>query len=197
MKKVQQFLKSNIRLIIGVIIGCLISISYVCASNEILDSNQIDYSNTNSTLISTDIQSAISELDEKANSDDYSINKYLELSGTPTNYIYGSEPPTIESPTTPPSNKYVYIGLYEDGQYGICIKIGGRQECFRYGNWIFEAKHLIKVFGEQKCETTSVNVVCHDANFNCTVHSNGKISCLNNDTLAMCGFTDVNTPTCT
>ena len=196
MKKVQQFLKSNIRLIIGVIIGCLISISYVCASNESMNSNQIDYSNSNSTLISTDIQSAISELDEKANSDDYSINKYLELSGTPTNYIYGSEPPTIESPTTPPSNKYVYIGLYEDGQYGICIKIEGRQECFRYGNWIFEAKHLIKVFGEQKCETTSVNVGCHDDNFNCTVHSNGKLSCLHNDSFAMCGFTDVNTPTC-
>ena len=197
MEKVLHVIKSNTRFILGIALGILIFAFAVYASNEMLSSNQIEYSNSNSSLVSTNLQNAINELDEKANSDDYSINKYLELSGTPTNYIYGSEPPTIESPTTPPSNKYVYIGLYEDGQYGICIKIMGRQECFRYGNWIFEAKHLIKVFGEQKCETNSVNVVCHDANFNCTVHSNGKLSCLNNDTLAMCGFTDVNTPTCT
>ena len=102
--------------------------------------------------------------------------------GTPTNYIFDENRPTTSSPTTPPSGKKAYMGLYSDGQYGACIKLNGTQHCFRGANVVAEKKHMENVFSSSSCEMHSNSMNCSkdtsDGNYTCSIeYPNGKINC--------------------
>ena len=59
--------KSNIKLIIGIIIGLFVAATTVYAAGEILfQSNIVGYDNTASGLTSTNVQAALDELYTKA-----------------------------------------------------------------------------------------------------------------------------------
>jgi hypothetical protein len=172
MKKIGKIVKGNLKLVIGIIIGATISGVTVYAATVIASSN-VSYSNTTSGLSATNVQSAIDELYTKAST---WINP--NNMGTPTNYIFdGSNKPTRSSPTTPPSGKNVYLGLYADSQYGVCIKRNGTQHCFRYKNWMAEKEHIQKVFSDVSCRVGSSDVGCIASDFYCRVYSNGGVSC--------------------
>ena len=173
MKKIGKIVKGNLKLVIGIIIGATISGVTVYAATVIASSN-VSYSNTTSGLSATNVQSAIDELYTKAST---WINP--NNMGTPTNYIFdGSNKPKTSSPTTPPSGKNVYLGLYADSQYGVCIKRNGTQHCFRYNNWMAEKEHIQKVFSDVSCNVRSSIVFCDASDFGCRVSSNGYVVCI-------------------
>ena len=179
MIKIKRLLLENINVIIGLIIGTLISGSAVYASTIYFNANQVAYDKTNSGLISSNVQEALDEIYNSVLSEDYLLDKYMNLIGTPTNYINdGENPPTTESPTTPPSGRTVYLALYSDGEYGVCIKRKGVQHCFAYGNFIVESKHLLDVFSDTQC-TYSLNdgFSCTGSNPRCSVRPTGVVVC--------------------
>ena len=148
------------------------------------NSTDVRYDNSNSGLSSTNVKD---ELYEKANSDSFWLKKYKTWAGTPTNYIFdGMNAPTTSSPTTPPSGKNVYLGLYADNQYGVCIKRNGTQHCFRYNNWIAESKHIQEVFSDGSCDVFSSTVNCYASDFRCSVYSNGNVDCNVRGTYVRC-----------
>lgn len=181
MKKIGKIVKGNLKLVIGIIIGATISGVTVYAATVIASSN-VSYSNTTSGLSATNVQSAIDELYTKAST---WINP--NNMGTPTNYIFdGSNKPTTSSPTTPPSGKNVYLGLYADSQYGVCIKRNGTQHCFRYNNWMAEKEHIQKVFSDVSCDVDSSFVDCTASDFDCFLFSYGGVGCYDRGTGGNC-----------
>ena len=178
MKKVFKFIKSNFKLVLGIIAGTIISGTAVYAVTDGLNANQVDYDNSNSSLSSTNIQDAIDELNGKANTDHFLVKKYKELSGNPINYICNqANVPTTSSSTTPISGRYVYVALYEDGQYGVCISFNGEQECFRAHNYIFESKHILDSFSGGTCEHDENHTRCEGGGFTCVSRNSGFIGC--------------------
>ena len=163
----KKIIKNNIKLIIGIIIGTVISGTAVYAATTIASSNVTYTSNSQST-----VQGALDTLYTRA-------NKWVNPNdmGIPTRYLFGK--PTSSSPTTPPSGKNVYVGYYADDQYGVCIKSNGTQHCFRYNNWIAEAKHIQSVFSgaDDSCSVYWSYVHCKSSDLVCDVGSNGGVNC--------------------
>ena len=184
MKGIQKFIKTNIKILLGIIIGVLISGSVVFAATIVIDASQVTYNNSNTSLTSTNIKDVLDELYTKSNSSYYLLKKYKTLSETPKYYVCNNRNvPTTESSTTPPTCTTVYVGLYEDGQYGICIKKDGKQHCFRYNNWLVEKEHIEDVFPEVNCsyeyEYDKYIIRCYGKKFNCYVGADGSAYCLN------------------
>ena len=192
MKKVKKFLLGNIKTVVVFILGLIIGGS-VYAATILFQSNIVGYNNAISGLSATNVQDALDELYDKANS---CVN--INNMGTPTNYInYGSNKPTTSSPTIPPSGKNIYVGLYEDGQYGVCIKRNGTQHCFRYNNWIAESKHVQKVFSDISCTVSSNYTNCDASDFFCGVSSTGNVSGIDYDIHVRCHISADATVLCT
>ena len=63
----KKLIKSNIKLIIGILIGMVLSITTVYAATILFASNQVSYDNTTSGLSSTNVQGALDELYTRAN----------------------------------------------------------------------------------------------------------------------------------
>lgn len=228
-----KFIKNNSKLIIGLIIGMVLSGTTVYAATQIMAS-EVLYDNTTSGLTSTNVQDAVDELTTRANTlnntltstqsslqtcqgdlstktTDYNtcssslttaqgdlqtcqtalsqpptdsawVSKYNTLSGTPTNYEFGSKPTKSSTADADSLNKTVYLGLYSDNGLGVCAKIGGTQHCFRSNNWIAEKQHLIDVFGSSNCSVSSSRVDCGASDFSCYVYSNGRVDCFDRGT---------------
>ena len=196
MKKIKNFIKSNIKVVLAFIIGIVISGTSVYAATIIFNSNQVGYDNTTSGLSSTDVQGALDELYIKANTWINPNNNF----GTPQYYAFGtykgwcsstdtncnsySDFPTAS--TTPPSRKNVYAAKYADGGYGVCIKRNGTEHCFRGRNWIAEAQHIQQVFSDVSCDVSSSRVNCNASDFNFSIYSNGDVICYGNDSYGNC-----------
>ena len=162
--------------------GLLISGEVVHAVAQLLASSII-YDNSTSGLTSADVQGAIDELNAKADSDGFWIEKYKSWSSTPTNYEFGI--PTTSSTTDPSTlNKNVYSGLYSNTQLGVCINKSGEQYCFRINNVIAEEKHMQdvfeNVFSDGACyisSQTGNSLSCMSDDFTCTIYNYGAVYC--------------------
>lgn len=66
MKKIGKFIKSNTKLLVGIILGASVSGGAVYAAT-VLPSSQVGYDNSTSSLTATDVQGALDELNTKAN----------------------------------------------------------------------------------------------------------------------------------
>ena len=180
MKKIRKFIKNNAKVLVAFILGLIISASGVYAA-IVIQGSSVGYTDTYS-IGATTVQGALDTLFTKANT---WINP--NNMGTPTNYIFdGSNKPTTSSPTTPPSGKNVYLGLYADSQYGVCIKRNGTQHCFRYNNWMAEKEHIQKVFSDVSCYVYSSYVNCYASDFSCFVRSDGFVDCRDYGTDELC-----------
>ena len=185
MKKVLQLKNKKVKFIIGMIIGIVVSITIASANSNILNASEVDYDNSESSLTTTNIQGAIDELNEKANTDHFFVKKYLEYSGNPTNYVCdGENPPTVESSTTPPEGHTLYLALYSDGQYGVCTNWYGDQNCFRVNNYINEKKHIQDLFSDGTCVESENYTRCENTNFICVANKSGFIGCSHTRKLA-------------
>ena len=179
MKKFKQLLLENSKVIIGFVIGTIIFGYAVYASTIFYNANQIVFAKNNSDLDVVNVQEALDEIYNSVLSEDYLLDRYMTLIGTPTNYINdGENPPTTESPTKPPSGRTVYLALYSDGEYGVCVKRKGVQHCFAHGNFIVESKHLLDVFSDVQC-TYSLNdgFSCTASDHWCSVRPTGAVVC--------------------
>ena len=200
MKKIKKFLLGNIKTVIAFALGLTISGVTVYSATILFASSEVSYDNTNSGLTSTNVQGAIDEIYEKANSDSFWVKKYKTFVAAPQYYAFGtykgwcsstdtncnsySDFPTTE--TTPPSGKNVYAAKYADGQYGVCIKRNGTEHCFRSRNYIAELKHVQDVFSDISCYVDSSYVDCNASDFGCDVSSDGYVRCYDNGTRERC-----------
>ena len=172
MKKIKELIKNNIRLIIGIVIGVFLSAPLAYAATIVYSANEIGYTNSGSQV--STIKGALDELYNRT-------KKWVNPNdmGTPTNYIYdGLNLPTTESPTTPPEGRSIYLALYSDNGYGVCIVRNGEQHCFRYRNWIAEKQHVLNVFSDISCWGGNIDVICLTDDVSCRVTSNGFITCM-------------------
>ncbi len=166
----------NKKIITSFILGLLLSVGSVFATN-ILSSETFTYDNSTSKLTSTNIQTAIDELYNNKVTREYFLEKYKAFVGTPTNYNFdATNKPTTSSPTTPPEGKVVYAALYEDGSYGICIRINEAEECFKPNNYIAEKEHLKSLL----TESNFYNHFYSDA-VSCDIYDTGEIHCEDNN----------------
>ena len=162
MKKIKNFLLSNIKVIGAFIIGFLISTASVYAVSKFVNSNEVAYNNSTSGIPANNVQNAILELYKKMGSDDgskycYSIPKYFNFTS--------SDPSASATNTTDYTTlgKKVFQGLWEDGAQGICIDKQGKLICFNAKNSLdAEKKHMEEVFAVDNCQTYPGNqVICN------------------------------------
>lgn len=66
MKKIKKFIKNNIKLVIGIMIGLAIAGSIGVYAATVIASSNVEYSNTTSGLTATTVQGAIDEIYEKS-----------------------------------------------------------------------------------------------------------------------------------
>lgn len=66
MKKVSKIIKSNYKFVAGAIIGAALTGGTAYAATILLNSNQVGFDNTGTSLSSTDVQGALDELYQKA-----------------------------------------------------------------------------------------------------------------------------------
>ena len=179
MKKIKNIIKNNYKLLIGIIIGGILfgSIGVYAAT---IAASSVSYTSNGQSTVNGALDDLYTRASKWVNPNDM---------GTPTNYIFdGGNKPTTSSPTTPPSGKNIYLGLYADNQYGVCINRNGTQHCFRYNNWIAELKHIQEVFSESNdsCRVTSSFVSCDASDFGCGVSSDGYVNCHDNGARENC-----------
>ena len=151
MKKIKSFIKNNVILIVGFIVGIIISGTSVYAATILLNANQVGYNNTNTDLTSTDVQGALNELYTKANT---WINP-------------------IRFGMSQNRNKNVIAT-----DTGILIRKNGQTHFIKNNNWEEEKNHLQQIFSSDFCDETSSYFACVETNgYSCFVFSDGGLTC--------------------
>jgi hypothetical protein len=150
LKKFHKYIKSNIKLVIGILIGAVLSGTTVYAATILFNSNQVVYDNTSSGMSATNVQGALDELYTKANT--------------------GIDPNDFGIKRNTAKNVMATPG-------GVCIKRNGTVHCLTTNNWNFEKKHIQQVFSDVSCYVNSESVNCNARDFSCSVYSNGSVYC--------------------
>ena len=114
MKKIKTILKSNLILIIGIIIGLLLCTS-VYAATIYYNGIEVAYDNTNSGLASTDVQGALDELYGYT----ISFNANGGSGGQSSSIIgrRGCSMPNSIDRTIPTRSGYKFMGWYDNSNY--------------------------------------------------------------------------------
>lgn len=149
----KKLIKSNIKLIIGILIGMVLSITTVYAATILFASNQVSYDNTTSGLSSTNVQDALDELYTKANT--WIDPSYIDFGTLATN-----------------TNKTILAS-----KNGVCIKRNNKVSCFKVNNFAEEQNHIQQVYSDVTCSVSSSLVDCNASDFSCNVHSYGYVGC--------------------
>ena len=102
-----KLLKNNIKLIVGFILGIIISSGVVYAVSTISDSSEITFDNTGTALSSTNVESALTELATKIGNG--GTSQAVEL-GTNTSYNIATLYPNIDYTQLTVDNFYYKIG---------------------------------------------------------------------------------------
>ena len=201
------FIKRNYKLLIGLVIGLVLSTTGVIAAT-IFSGTDIQYTG-NKVTGASNIQQAIDGLYDKAansstdcakgyekqNAGDHSY-ECKETGFFPTYYAYGNV--TTSSTTDYTTlNKNVYVGLDTSGNKGVCINRGGEQQCFQSNSWDFEKEHMQQVFSDNNCSVNSGGVNCLASGFNCGVYSDGEVICLGLSDDSYCTVTSDGSVSCT
>ena len=173
----------NIKILFAFVLGVVIAGTGVYAATIIYNANVISFNTIGTNLTATDLQGAIVELNNE-------VDTWVDFMnmGTPTNYISdGLNKPTTESPSDYTQvGKDVYLGLYADGQYGVCINRGNNQYCFRNNNYLAEKKHIEKVFSDITCNIAIDYILCEAQDFICGTSSDGLVNCEETNTDYFC-----------
>ena len=156
MKRIIKHLKNNYKIIIGIIIGVVISGCGVYAATVIAASS-VTYSD-NTSLGATNVQDAIDKLYAKAD------NQYFDFA-------------TAKANTT---------GKVFASKKGVCISRSKTVYCFKINNWDVEKNHIQQVFSDVSCDVSSSSVYCNASDFNCHVFSDGSVRCGDNSDNSGC-----------
>jgi hypothetical protein len=150
LKKFHKYIKSNIKLVIGILIGAVLSGTTVYAATILFNSNQVVYDNSSSGATSTNVQGALDELYTKANTRIYPND-------------FGIKRNTAKNVMATPG--------------GVCIKRNGTVHCLTTNNWDFEQNHIQQVFSDGYCTVASDYVDCFASDFSCDISSTGRADC--------------------
>ena len=147
MGRIVKHLKNNYKIIIGIIIGVVISGCGVYATTVIAASS-VSYSD-NASLGATNVQDAIDKLYAKAD------NQYFDFA-------------TAKANTT---------GKVFASKKGVCISRSKTVYCFKTNNWDVEKNHIQQVFSDVSCIVKLSSVRCDPSDFYCYVNSPGYVRC--------------------
>ena len=86
MKKIKKFIKNNIKLVIGIMIGLAIAGSIGVYAATVIASKDVTYSNTTSGLTATTVQGAIDEIYKKAKPTEFKVGDYVSMTPTKTTF---------------------------------------------------------------------------------------------------------------
>ena len=160
-------LKKNIKFILGIIFGIIISGSIAYAVN--VASSSVSYTRIGSSV--TSVESALNELYPLANKPKAFDN---EIVFTTANDFASNKL------TTDYNTLDINIFLTRNGgQKGVCIILNNDLHCFYSNNYIIESKHVKQVFNSGTCTEEDDSISCLISNFHCSVQSSGKVSCYN------------------
>ena len=178
----KSILKKNIKMIFSFVLGMIIAGTYVYATT-ICNADEIGFNNTGTNLTSANVQDALDEIYLKA-----STRVNTTDIGTPTYYIFNGENPPTDTSTTDYTtlNKNVYLTMYLDYSYGVCIMRNSKQYCILSNNWIVEKEHIKKVFSDVTCTETISSVECNATDYNCEIDSTGYAYCIDNNSNNSC-----------
>ena len=154
--RIVKHLKNNYKIIIGIIIGAVISGGGVYAATVIAASN-VGYSD-NASLGATNVQDAIDKLYAKAD------NQYFDFA-------------TAKANTT---------GKVFASKKGVCISRNKTVYCFKINNYDIEKDHVQQVFSDVSCDVYPSAVDCNASDFDCFVNSDGYVDCRDNSGHSKC-----------
>ena len=164
--RIVKHLKNNYKIIIGIIIGAVISGGGVYAATVIAASS-VTYSD-NTSLGATNVQDAIDKLYAKAD------NQYFDLA-------------TAKANTT---------GKVFASKKGVCISRSKTVYCFKTNNWDVEKNHIQQVFSDVSCDVNSSAIICNASDFGCRVTSNGYVTCTDYSDRSFCYVNASGTANC-
>ena len=149
MKKLKKIFMNNLKLLIGIIIGTVVSGVIVYAAT-LVASSEVSYTlNGQST-----VKGALDDLYTKA-----------QNSGDDSNSIDFT---TLATST----NKRVLAS-----KNGVCIKRNNKVSCFKINNWAEEQNHIQQVFSDGSCIDYSDYMYCYASDYSCSVFSYGDVKC--------------------
>ncbi|MBO4245134.1 MAG: hypothetical protein J5892_00130 [Bacilli bacterium] len=169
MQKFTKFIKNNIKIVIGFILGGILfgGVTFTAASSG--NASGVTYTTSGTT---TTVQAKIDELYGKTSSW-FDVNNM----SAPTNYLFDDHAPDATSPLFPPEGKRVYLAYYPDGNIGVCIFKDNEQHCFRSIEWIAESKHLQSIFPSSECHYEYGILVCDNNEAGCFIQNDGIVNC--------------------
>lgn len=171
----KKILNDNIKLIVGIIIGAVISGAGVYAVS--VASSSVTYDNTNSGATATNVKGALDELYTKA-------KNCKKIKDNTVYFAYGE--PTASSTTNYTTlGKKVFVAKNGD-QKSVCIIRNSRLHCFDNNNYAIEKEHIQQVFSDISCIVNSSSVECNASDFNCYVRSYGDVFCNDRGASARC-----------
>ena len=172
--RIVKHLKNNYKIIIGIIIGVVISGCGVYAATVIAASN-VGYSD-NASLGATNVQDAIDKLNTKA-----TIKIKEAEAKCPSGKI-----------CTETNSK----GTIFASKIGICINRNNIFQCFKINNYDIEKDHIRQVLSDVSCNVNSSYVFCNASDFYCGVKSNGFVICYDNSDNSHCSVNASGSVTC-
>lgn len=182
MDSMKKILNDNIKLIVGIIIGAVISGAGVYAVS--VASSSVTYDNTNSGSSATTVKAALDELYTKA--------KNCKKIKDNTVYFAFGEPTASSTTDYTTLGKKVFVAKNGD-QKSVCIIRNSRLHCFDNNNYAIEKEHMQQVFSDISCNVYSSYMLCIASDFDCYVGSNGYVDCRDLSTDEGC-YMDSNGP---
>lgn len=158
MKRIKKFLLGNIKTVVAFILGIIISGTTIYAATILFASDQVSYDNTSSGMTATNVQGAIDELYEKANTwidpkSNYHVNKNRNL------VVNSSELKLIRN--------------------GVLYTI-------KNNNYNVEKDHIQQIFSDVSCYDVTGGKVCSAIDFYCSVGANNSVYCRDNSDNSEC-----------
>lgn len=169
MNKIKNLIKKKYKVIISFFLGMFVAGTTVFAATHYFAATDTTYTNSNSTLSSTNVNDALDEL--------YNKTKMMVNTGyisTFSNLKFSSNKKIMAS------NYMVCINYYANN-YSVA--------CFRYNNFEVEKYRIRRVFGRVNCTVTggefntwndnpeTTRVSCTANNFTCEVQKTGYVYC--------------------
>lgn len=177
MKHIKEKLKNNKKIIIGFLIGFVLTSTTVFAATILFDASETQYYHTG--LEVENVEEALDYLYEYAGQ---CVSYQM-----PSNYAFGK--PTASSTSDYDTlGKTVFAGRKAstyNGQtverYAVCIKRNRARTCFYNNDYEVESKHLLEFnsYTYANCSVTSTETKCVLNDHACSIKTNGDVACTN------------------
>ncbi len=172
-----KLLKNNKEVILGLLLGILLTGSTVYANNLSFTAKEIAYDNTESGLTKTNVQDAMDELCEKSKS-------CKQIRENVTYFKFG-EPNTSSTTDYTQVGHKVFVAKNGD-QKSACVIRFGVLHCFDSGNFLIEREHMKQVYSDIECDDDAFALDCYASDTRCFLNAGGGAYCDDKETQEHC-----------